>query len=168
MLRFRILINVCFCFPLTTKSKRLSKYYYGRTLLMWFLYGTDRKHVSDIIINFLKTRYFLVSITATKVSKYEVFSGSYIPLFRLNVGIYLRIQSEYRKIRTRKNSFSGSYFPISGLNVEIYSVNLQIQSEYKKIRTRETPYLHTFHAVINLLLVNEWINEKHILPPCTF
>ena len=37
----------------------------------------------------------------------RVFSGPYLPVFRLNTEIYsvnLPIQSEYRKIRTRKNS----------------------------------------------------------------
>ena len=44
--------------------------------------------------------------TAWKVSKYGVFSGPYFPVFGLNTEIYfvfLRIQCEYRKIRTRKN-----------------------------------------------------------------
>ena len=44
-----------------------------------------------------------------KVSKYGVFSGPCFPVFGLDTEIYwnLRIQSEYRKIRTRKNSVSG-------------------------------------------------------------
>ena len=45
-----------------------------------------------------------------KVCKYEVFSGSYFPVFGLNREIYvlnLRIQSEYRKMRTRKYSVFG-------------------------------------------------------------
>ena len=50
--------------------------------------------------------------TAWKVCKYGVFSDRYFPIFGLNTEIYsinLRIQSEYRKIRTSKNSVSG-YF----------------------------------------------------------
>ena len=50
--------------------------------------------------------------TAWKVSKYRVFPGLYFPAFRLNTEIYeinLRIQSEYRKIRTRKNSVFGHF-----------------------------------------------------------
>ena len=42
-----------------------------------------------------------------KVSKYGVIPGPYFPVFGLNTGIYsvnLRIQSEYKKIRTRNNS----------------------------------------------------------------
>ena len=45
--------------------------------------------------------------TAWKVSKYGVFSGLHFPVFGLNTEIYgvnLRIQSEYRKTRTRNNS----------------------------------------------------------------
>ena len=45
--------------------------------------------------------------TAWKVFKYRVFSGPYFPVFGLNTEIYgvnLRIQSKYRKMRTRKNS----------------------------------------------------------------
>ena len=40
------------------------------------------------------------------MSKYSIFSGPYFPVFRMNTEIYrvnLRIQSEYGKIRTRKN-----------------------------------------------------------------
>ena len=49
-------------------------------------------------------------VTAWKVSKYGVFSGPYFPVFGLNTVIYglnLRIQSEYWKIRTRKNFVFG-------------------------------------------------------------
>ena len=43
--------------------------------------------------------------TLWKVSKYGVFSGPYFPVFGLNTEIYEdRIQSEYGKIRSRKNS----------------------------------------------------------------
>ena len=42
-------------------------------------------------------------ITALKVSKYGISSGPYFPVFRL------RTQSEYRKIRTRKNSVFGNF-----------------------------------------------------------
>ena len=48
--------------------------------------------------------------TAWKVSKYRVFSGPYFPVFRLKTEIYsvnLRIQSECRKIRIRKDSVFG-------------------------------------------------------------
>ena len=49
-------------------------------------------------------------LTAWKVSKYRVFFFLYFPVFRLNTEIYsvnLRIQSECRKIRIRKDSVFG-------------------------------------------------------------
>ena len=45
-------------------------------------------------------------------SKYGVISGPYFPAFGLNTeryGVSLRIQSEYRKIRTRNNSVFGHF-----------------------------------------------------------
>ena len=53
-----------------------------------------------------------MNITAWKVSKYGVISGLYFPLFGLNTeinGVNLRIQSEYRKIRTRNNPVFGHF-----------------------------------------------------------
>ena len=53
-----------------------------------------------------------MNYTAWKVSKYGVFSGPYFPVIGLNTEIYvvnLYIQSEYRKIRTRKNSAFGHF-----------------------------------------------------------
>ena len=50
--------------------------------------------------------------TAWKVSKYGVFSSPYFPAFGLNTkkyGVPFRIQSEYGKIRTRKNSVYGHF-----------------------------------------------------------
>ena len=52
------------------------------------------------------------------MSKYGLFSGPYFRVFGLNTKIYrvnLRIQSEYRKIRIRKNSVFG-HFSGSGNN----------------------------------------------------
>ena len=46
------------------------------------------------------------------MSIYGVFSGPYFPVFVLNTeinGVNLRIQSEYRKIWTRKNSVFGHF-----------------------------------------------------------
>ena len=46
------------------------------------------------------------------VSKYGVISGPYFPVFGLSTEIYevnLRIQFEYRKIRTKNNSVSGHF-----------------------------------------------------------
>ena len=47
-----------------------------------------------------------------EVSKYGVFFGPYFPIFRLNTEIYsvnLRIKSDYRRIRTKKNSVFGRF-----------------------------------------------------------
>ena len=46
------------------------------------------------------------------MTKYGVFSDPYFPVFGLNTeiySIYLRIQSKYRKIRTRKTSVCGQF-----------------------------------------------------------
>ena len=50
--------------------------------------------------------------TAWKVSTCEVLSGSYFPAIGLNTvtySVYLRIQSECRKMRVRKNSVFGHF-----------------------------------------------------------
>ena len=52
---------------------------------------------------------------AWKVSEYGVLSSPYFPVFGLNTEIYrenLRIQFEYRKIRTRKNSVFGHFHAV--------------------------------------------------------
>ena len=49
---------------------------------------------------------------AQKMSKYKVFSGPYFSVFRLNTGIYLRIQLKYGKIQTRKNSVFGTFYAV--------------------------------------------------------
>ena len=51
--------------------------------------------------------FYILTITAWKVSKYGITSGQYFPVFGLSTEIYganLRIQPEYRKIRTSNNS----------------------------------------------------------------
>ena len=62
----------------------------------------------------------LIGYTAYKVLKYGVFSGPYFPVLGLNTEIYkvnLQIQSEYRKIMTRKtlhlDTFKANYFLFS-------------------------------------------------------
>ena len=55
---------------------------------------------------------FSLTCTVWNMSKYEVFSGPYFPAFGLNTERYfvaLCIQSECRKIRTRKNSVFGHF-----------------------------------------------------------
>ena len=74
-----------------------------------------------------KMRWWKQAFIAWKVSKYGVISGPYFPVFGLNTEIYfvnLRIQSEYRKIRTRNNSvfehFSRSkLIPLIGNDISI-------------------------------------------------
>ena len=66
--------------------------------------------------------------TLWKVSKYGDFSGPYFLVFRLNTQIYfvnLCIQSEYRKIGTRKNSVFG-YFSRSSFLLKNKSQSLSI------------------------------------------
>ena len=61
---------------------------------------------------FLQLVTSLLEVTAWKVSKYSVISAPYFPVFGLNTEIYqvnVRIQSEYRKIRTRNNSVFGHF-----------------------------------------------------------
>ena len=55
---------------------------------------------------------FFTMIAVWKVSKYGIFFDPYFPVFGLNTEIYsvnLRIQSKYRKIRTRKYSVFGHF-----------------------------------------------------------
>ena len=67
---------------------------------------------------------WLCKATAWKVSKYGAFCDSYFPVFRLNTKIVnIRIQSEYRKIRTRKNSVFGHFSRSEQLNVWKFQVS---------------------------------------------
>ena len=64
--------------------------------------------ITSIIIAFPKP------YSAWKVFRFGVISGPYFPVFGLNLltkiyGVNLRIQSEYRKIRTRNNSVFGHF-----------------------------------------------------------
>ena len=66
--------------------------------------------------------------TVWKVSKYGVYSGPYFPVFGLNTEIYrvnLLIQSEYRKIRTRKNSAFGHFSHSASFDL-VHFVKLEI------------------------------------------
>ena len=83
---------------------------------------------------------YLVITTAWKVSECGDFSGPYFPVFGLNTEIYgvnLRIQSDYRKIRTRKSSVFTQctwtkleqHFPNAQFNINGY--------EIRKIKDRD-------------------------------
>ena len=68
-------------------------------------------------------------ITAWKVAKYGVNYGPYFPAFELNTEIYgviHRIQSEYRKIRTRNNSVFGHFSRIASSNETLEILFLEI------------------------------------------
>ena len=94
-----------------------------------------------------QSMYHLTKHTAWKVSKYRVFSGPYFPVFGLNTEIYgvnLRIHSEYRKIRTRKNSvfehFSYSdFFPLF-----FFSPSLTWTLSKNEMKTDVIPFLTDF------------------------
>ena len=78
--------------------------------------------------------------TAWKVSKYGVISGQYFSVSGLNTEICwlnLRIQSEYRKIRTKNNSVFGQF----SRSVD-YSYSLSIQ----KIKQTDKALQHCEHT----------------------
>ena len=78
----------------------------------------------------------MASFTVQKVFKYGVFSGLYFPLYGLNTEIYginLRIQSEYRKTQTRKNSVFGHFSRNVGLNAT-FEKEKRKQNDHNNIR----------------------------------
>ena len=125
--------------------------------------------------NRLLSFYFIILLVyaVCKVSKYGVFSGPYFPVFGLNTEIYgvnLRMQSEYRKIRIRKNSVFG-HFSRSVSHIEFtLSCHLGFSSDYhyfyfsistvfilnvlsvKKL-AQITPELYTFSCSINYFVM---------------
>ena len=67
---------------------------------------------AHIYIKYIYIHTYLHTSHRVKGVQIRVFSGPYFPVFELKTDIYsvnLRFQSEYRKIRTRKNSVFG-YF----------------------------------------------------------
>ena len=86
-----------------------------------------------------KSCFNLVKNTAWKVSKYRVISGWYFPVFGLNAEIYfvnLRIQFEYRKIRTRNNSVFG-HFSRSEMVRIVALMMLFVKKSKTKIKQRK-------------------------------
>ena len=87
--------------------------------------------------------------TASKVSKYGVFSGPYFLAFRLNrerYSVSLRIQSECEKMRIMKNSVFG-HFSRSGsakanMSRNWYQINFSIRTQFSKESrtTNQTSY----------------------------
>ena len=92
--------------------------------------------------------------TAWKVPKYGAFSGSYFPVFGLNTEIYgvnLRIQSEYRKIPTRKSSVFGQFSRIAVINL-FWTLFLNLTPRFKRV-----PFLlEQFFPVSFLLVMLKW------------
>ena len=96
--KVKFFTEIIYCFGLVCKTSATFIVYYFEPKRSWF-------EIADLS-------------TAWKVSKYGVISGPYFPAFGLNTEIYgvnLRIQSEYRKIRTKNNSVFG-HFSHSGNN----------------------------------------------------
>ena len=65
------------------------------------------------------------SYTAWKFAKFGVFSGPYFPVF-LYCGVNIRIQFEYRKIYTRKNSVFGHFSRSDSTQEQTYTQENQI------------------------------------------
>ena len=69
-------------------------------------------------------RIYMKTYIGWKVSKYRDFSGQYFPVFGLSTEIYsvvLRIQCEYRKIWTRKNSVFGHFNTVQKWFTKLHS-----------------------------------------------
>ena len=93
----------------------------------------------------------------------QVFSGPYFPLFGPNVEIYsvnLRIQSEYRKILTRKNSVFGYFSPSECINncketdhICVIKKQIQITCVYKIIKNVFIKTIKLFYLILAILEV---------------
>ena len=102
-----ILFSQVFCnffitFYLDQRQTQRKDRFHEAWLLLSMLVS-DKMLQQNILIKFLSYGYF----TSRKVSKYGVISGPYFPVFGLNTEIHavnLRIQPEYRKIRSRNNT----------------------------------------------------------------
>ena len=58
----------------------------GSSLEQFYMKPIYSKYVPD---------FFIMTINASKMSKYGVFSGPYFPLFRLNIGTYQPEKTPY-------------------------------------------------------------------------
>ena len=83
------------------------------------IYDNEMKTTKSVMLLGVEIDYQIkfnehIFTTVGKLSKCGVFSGPYFPVFGLNTeifGVNLRIQSEYRKIWTRKNTTQLSSTP---------------------------------------------------------
>ena len=94
-----------------------------------------------------------LQITAWRVSKYGVFFGPYFLVFELNTEIYrvnLRIQFEYRKMRTRKNSVVGHFSRSEWVWDYMW---LQVTMGWNKRNSKwlEVIYIHYLDFLLHLL-----------------
>ena len=106
------------------------------------------------------------------------FSGGYFPIFTLNIEIYgvnLRIQSEYEKVRTRKNSLFG-YFSPSDMYSLICNNGMYIEFNWlckpmRKVRSSQASLLTNFWTESSKTQFSPWIllikakrNQKWKIP----
>ena len=100
------------------------------------------------------------------MSKYGVFTGPCFPVFGLNTEIYgvnLRIQSEYRKIRTRKNSVFGHFS--RSVTFSDYLSQVVTQNGilgFSIIRRLKFIELASFLCYMNFSEVSIWKIQKNI------
>ena len=131
-------INIYHCLIIDIWNNHRSKVFCNSAIFFWIAFSQIVSVAVfcyyNLVVIFMTGYIYFASFvskhTAWKVSKYGVFSGLYFPIFGLNTEIYsvnLRIQSKYRKIRTRKTSvfrdFSRSdthiYRHTSNVNIHI-------------------------------------------------
>ena len=101
------------------KTVKFPKRYQGNVIIIQFIPQCYTK----FLVKSGKPAQFAFELTAWKLSKTGIFSSSYFPVFGLNTkicGANHCIQSEYRKIRTRKNSVFGHFSRSDNFSKNIY------------------------------------------------
>ena len=97
---------------------------------------------------------FRALLTSCKVFKYWVFSGPYFTAFRLNTERYsvsVRIQSQCRKIRTRKNSVFGHFSRSVGIKWTLVCFNLQINGTGNELFSIKETFEESFQLQLSVL-----------------
>ena len=103
-------LYTCSICTLIRSSLGYAQIYIKRHFLTSAVYKRDYEQTMKSKSNFSSLG--TIGWPAWKVSKYGLFSSPYFPVFGLNRVIYsvnFRIQSEYGKIRTMKNSVFGNF-----------------------------------------------------------
>ena len=113
--------------------------------------GFSKKVILKVILKVQAIFDAVVTIinTAWKVFKYGVISCPYFPVFGLNTEIYFvnsRIQSEYRKIRTRNNSVFGDFSRIVAVKYVREAVKRN-HTDMKKIITNAPLCVLVCHSI---------------------